>query len=77
MGLAFPSLSAFNASPVFQTLISGGVVSSPVFGFKLAPNGSELFLGGTNNKLYTGNFTWVPLTIQVCDGSNALICCKC
>jgi len=52
-------------------------VTSPVFGIKLASNGSELFLGGTNSKLYTGNFTWVPLTNQVCDGPKALICCKC
>ena len=71
MGLAFQSLSRFNASPVFQTLISEGVLTSKVFGFKLAPNGSELFLGGTNSKLYTGNFTWVSLTNQVCDGPRA------
>jgi cathepsin D len=77
MGLAFQSLSKYNATPVFQNLISGGVVTSPVFGIKLASNGSELFLGGTNSKLYTGDFTWVPLTNQVCDGSKALICCKC
>jgi aspartyl protease len=71
MGLAFPSISRYNSTPVFQTLISEGVLTSPVFGFKLASNGSELFLGGTNSKLYTGDFTWVPLTNQVCDGSKA------
>jgi cathepsin D len=65
MGMAFQSISAFNAPPVFQTLISEGVLTSEVFGFKLAASGSELFLGGTNSKLYTGNFTWVPLTNQV------------
>jgi len=72
MGLAFPSISRFNASPVFQTLISEGVLTEPVFGFKLAPNGSELFLGGTNRKLYTGSFTWVPVTNRVCDGSKSI-----
>jgi len=77
LGLAFQSISKFNAPPVFQTLISKGVVTSPVFGIKLASSGSELFLGGTNSKLYTGGFTWVPLTMQVCDGSKVLICCKC
>jgi len=64
VGLAFQSISGFNATPVFQTLISESVLDSPVFGFKLATSGSELFLGGTNSKLYTGDFTWVPLTVQ-------------
>jgi len=64
MGMAFQSISDFNAPPVFQTLISEGVLTSPVFGFKLAASGSELFLGGTNSKLYRGGFTWVNLTNQ-------------
>ncbi|KAH9968219.1 acid protease [Russula dissimulans] len=62
MGMAFQSISNYNASPLFQTLISEGAVTAPVFGFKLATSGSELFLGGTNSALYTGDFTWVPLT---------------
>ncbi|KAI0287671.1 acid protease [Russula brevipes] len=62
MGLGFPSVSKFNATPLFQTLISEGAVTSPVFGFKFATSGSELFLGGTNSTLYTGDFTWLPLT---------------
>jgi cathepsin D len=65
MGMAFQSISEFNAPPVFQTLISEGVLTSEVFGFKLATSGSELFLGGTNSELYTGDFTWVSLTNQV------------
>jgi len=62
MGMAFESISAFNANPPFQTLISENIVTSPVFGFKLATSGSELFLGGVNDALYTGDFTWVPLS---------------
>ncbi|KAN0111701.1 eukaryotic aspartyl protease [Russula decolorans] len=62
MGLAFQSISKYQATPVFQTLISEGVVTSQVFGLKLASSGSELLLGGTNSALFTGNFTWVPLT---------------
>jgi cathepsin D len=77
MGMAFQSISKFKAPPVFQTLISEGVLTSPVFGFKLATSGSELFLGGTNGDLYTGDITWVPLTNQVCDGPRVLTCCKC
>ena len=73
MGLAFESISAYNATPVFQTLISQNVLTSPVFGLKLATSGSELFLGGTNDTLFTGNFTWVPLTNQVCNDMKALL----
>jgi cathepsin D len=76
MGLAFQSISKYQAPPLFQTLISEGVVTSQVFGLKLASSGSELFLGGTNSALFTGDFTWVPLTNEVCDGLKALICCK-
>ena len=68
MGLAFQSISNYNAPPVFQTLIEEGMLDEQVFGFKLAASGSELFLGGTNNNLYTGDFTWVTLSNEVCDG---------
>ena len=73
MGMVFQSISAYNASPPFQTLISEGVITSQVFGLKIATSSSELFLGGTNSSLYTGNFTWVPLTVEVCSNPKALI----
>jgi cathepsin D len=66
MGMAFKSLSVYNATPVFQTLVAEGVVDSPTFGFKLASSGSELFLGGTNSELYKGDLTWVSVTKEVC-----------
>ncbi|KAH9996195.1 aspartic peptidase domain-containing protein [Russula vinacea] len=64
VGLGFQSISQFNASPLFQTLISEGVVTSQVFGTKFATSGSELFIGGTNSALYTGSFTYLPLTVK-------------
>ncbi|KAI0315028.1 acid protease [Amylostereum chailletii] len=64
LGMAFPALSVYDAAPFFQTLIAEGAVDSAVFAFKLAENGSELFLGGTNAALYSGNFTYVPVTQQ-------------
>jgi cathepsin D len=76
MGLAFQSISAYNATPVFQTLISQDVLTSPVFGFKIATSGSELFLGGTNDALHTGSFTWVSLTNEVCNDMKALVTYK-
>jgi cathepsin D len=76
MGMAFQSISDYNAPPLFQTLISEGAVTSPVFGFKFATSGSELFLGGTDSALYTGDFTWVPLTNEVRDDRDASIPCN-
>jgi len=64
IGMAFQSISVYNASPPLQTLFSEGVITSQVFGLKIATSGSELFLGGTNSSLYTGNFTWAPLTVE-------------
>jgi hypothetical protein len=66
MGMAFQSISEYNAPPTFQTLVSKGEETKPIFSFKLAPCGSELFLGGANPELYEGDFTWVPLTTKVC-----------
>jgi cathepsin D len=65
MGMAFQSISVFNASPPFQTLVSQNKDISSIFGFKLASSDSELFLGGVNGDLYTGNITWVNLTHKV------------
>ncbi|KIJ62514.1 hypothetical protein HYDPIDRAFT_25627 [Hydnomerulius pinastri MD-312] len=44
VGLAYPSLAANNDIPLFVNLIEQHAVPEPVFSFKLAENGSELFL---------------------------------
>ncbi|KAI0036070.1 acid protease [Vararia minispora EC-137] len=62
MGMAFQQISVFNASPFFQTLVSQGTVTAPEFGVKLAQTGSELFLGGADTSLFTGDLTNVPVT---------------
>ncbi|KAH9019322.1 acid protease [Lactarius deliciosus] len=64
LGMAYTSLSIYGASPVFQSLVSQGQVSAPVFSFYLAESGSELYIGGTNQDLYTGSFTYMPVTTQ-------------
>lgn len=68
MGLAFKSISHFasGTKSLFENLISEGVVTSPMFGFKLAPNGSELFLGGFNPDYKEDDFTWLPVSDGVC-----------
>jgi cathepsin D len=64
MGMAFRSLSEYNANPVFQNLVDQGQTTSPIFALKLTAGGSELTLGGLVSALYTGSITWVPVTNQ-------------
>lgn len=66
MGMAFPQISEFGANPVFQTLVAQGKTTVSEFAFKLATSGSELFLGGVNNNLFTGAFTQNRVTSVVC-----------
>ncbi|KAJ7492420.1 acid protease [Mycena latifolia] len=54
LGMAFPSISNLGQKPFFNTAASNGTLKSNAFGFFLAENGSELYLGGTNPKLHNG-----------------------
>jgi Eukaryotic aspartyl protease len=65
LGMAFQSISTHGKPPVLQTMISQGQLDHPVFAFKLAQNGSELSVGGVNPALYTGDFTYAPVTTEV------------
>ncbi|KDQ06467.1 hypothetical protein BOTBODRAFT_39586 [Botryobasidium botryosum FD-172 SS1] len=62
MGLEFPNLSAYPATPFFNTLIRQRKVDEPIFSFYLAETGSKLYLGGVNPVRYMGRFTWNPVT---------------
>lgn len=64
--MGYQSISQYNAPPFFQTLVTQGVTTQPVFAFKLAESGSELYLGGVDSNLFTGSFTYAPVTTQVC-----------
>ncbi|KAK0490644.1 acid protease [Armillaria novae-zelandiae] len=57
VGMAFKEISDFGDDPLFQTLVSQGVTTSPEFAFELSTSGAELFLGGVNQNKYTGSFT--------------------
>ena len=65
MGMGFQSISVFDAPPPVQNLISEHLLASPMFGFKLASSGSELFLGGINPAYDINKFTWIPVTKEV------------
>jgi phytepsin len=63
MGLAFESISVDHVTPVWNNMISQGLVSEPVFAFYLNTNtGGELVLGGYDQAHFTGPITWAPLT---------------
>ena len=66
MGMAFQSISDYNAPPPVQNLFSEHVLTSPMFGFKLASTGSELFIGGVDPAYDIAKFTWVSVTQEVC-----------
>ncbi|KAA1468964.1 acid protease [Dentipellis sp. KUC8613] len=61
VGLGFQHISVYNATPFFQTLVNEKQTDAPVFGMKLADGDSELFLGGANSKLYSGEPIYVPV----------------
>lgn len=69
LGMAFPSIAVDNTTPVFQNMVSQGLVSSPVFGFYLDRDetgklGGELLLGGTDPTHYQGQLQYVGLTSE-------------
>jgi cathepsin D len=60
--MAFKAISDYNANPFFQTLLSQDTVSAGAFAFKFTEDDSSLYLGGVDEDLYTGDFTYVPVT---------------
>ncbi|KAJ7142091.1 acid protease [Mycena crocata] len=54
LGLAFPALSNLGQNPFFNTASNAGTVDANQFSFYLASSGSELYLGGVNEDLFTG-----------------------
>jgi hypothetical protein len=59
--MGFQSISTFNSTPLFQSLVAAKSVREPIFAFKLSTTGAGLTLGGIHHKLYTGPITYVPL----------------
>ncbi|KAJ7689845.1 acid protease [Mycena rosella] len=54
LGLAFPALSSLNKNPFFTTANIEGAFGTNQFSFFLSSSGSELYLGGNNEDLYSG-----------------------
>ncbi|KAF9975091.1 hypothetical protein BGZ73_001383 [Actinomortierella ambigua] len=64
LGMAFPEISTTKTLPLVNSLIGQGQMDEAAFSFKFANDGGELFLGGANPDLYTGDFTYLPVTKQ-------------
>lgn len=67
MGLAFPSLSAYDFTPVFDNIMAQDLLAEPMFSFyfsKLPVQESALFFGAPDPNFYVGNITWVPVKKQ-------------
>ncbi|PIL25267.1 transporter [Ganoderma sinense ZZ0214-1] len=62
LGLAFPAISRLGQPSFFQSAMSQRSVHSGEFSVKLAATGAELFLGGTNPALYTGDIEFHNLS---------------
>lgn len=62
MGMAWPQLSSYPATSYIFNLYDEGQLSQGAFSFKLASSGSELYIGGQDSSLYTGSFSYTPVT---------------
>ncbi|MBN3292486.1 PEPA protein, partial [Polypterus senegalus] len=67
LGLAYPSISASSATPVFDNMMSEGLVVQDLFSFYLSRNsqaGSVVTFGGFDPAYYTGSIQWIPLSSE-------------
>ncbi|XP_047631557.1 pepsin A-5 [Phacochoerus africanus] len=67
LGLAYPSISASGATPVFDNLWDQGLVSQDLFSVYLSSNddsGSVVLLGGIDSSYFTGSLNWVPVSVE-------------
>ncbi|GFN96192.1 cathepsin d [Plakobranchus ocellatus] len=68
LGMGVSTLASSRQPTVFENMVNKGMLPAPVFSFYLsrgesAAVGSVLTLGGTIPELYTGNFTFVNMTL--------------
>jgi cathepsin D len=65
LGLGFSKLAADQTVPVFDNIVNSGNLDYNLFSFFYSLNpdeDSELMLGAINDKRYTGDIHWIPLT---------------
>ncbi|XP_049745710.1 pepsin A-1-like [Elephas maximus indicus] len=67
LGLAYPSISSSDATPVFDNIWDQGLVSQDLFSVYLSSyeeGGSVVIFGGIDSSYYTGSLNWVPVSYE-------------
>ncbi|XP_008582216.1 PREDICTED: pepsin A-5 [Galeopterus variegatus] len=67
LGLAYPSISASGATPVFDNIWDQNLISEDLFSVYLSPDeesGSVVIFGGIDSSYYTGSLNWVPVSVE-------------
>ncbi|XP_059180665.1 pepsin A-like [Centropristis striata] len=67
LGLAYPSISASGATPVFDNMMSQGLVDQDLFSVYLShkpEKGSVVTFGGIDPNHYSGSISWIPLSSE-------------
>ena len=70
-GMALQPLSVYSANLAFKALLSEGAMTSPMFGFKLAPLGSEF--SWRYNAAFGGTLTGYPCALWLGCVSDAVL----
>ncbi|KAL7828333.1 hypothetical protein SRHO_G00319670 [Serrasalmus rhombeus] len=67
LGLAYQSIASDDATPVFNNMVSQGLVSQDLFSVYLSSNeeqGSVVIFGEIDTSYYTGDIYWIPLSSE-------------
>uniref|UniRef100_A0A8C4KME0 Peptidase A1 domain-containing protein n=1 Tax=Dromaius novaehollandiae TaxID=8790 RepID=A0A8C4KME0_DRONO len=61
LGLAFPSIAASTAIPVFDNMMNHGLISQALFSEHKT---SFVTFGGTDDSCFSGRLNWIPLSAE-------------